>query len=69
MGSMCRNETTHDSSKDELAGTCPCPLKLITMAGIEMHIVVPVSICHNWEMLEDYLIEQLQELRPGDLWM
>ena len=59
MGSMCRNETKHDSSDNELAGTCPCPLKLITMTGNEIHIVVPVSIYHN--MLEDYLIEQLSK--------
>ena len=56
---MCRNETKHDSSDNELAGTCPCPLKLITMTGNEIHIVVPVSIYHN--MLEDYLIEQLSK--------
>ena len=59
MESMCRNEANQDSCDDELAGTCPCPLKLVTMAGNEIHTVVPVSIHHNWEMLEDYLIEQL----------
>ena len=42
---------------DDLAGTCPCPLKLVTMAGKEIEVVVPVSIYHHWEMLEDYLVE------------
>ena len=61
MGSTCRNEANYDSCDDELAGACPCPLKLVTMAGKEIHMVVPVSVYHNWETLEDYLIEQLSK--------
>ena len=40
-------------------GSSPCPLLLTTMAGNEIQIVVPLSIHHNWEMLEDYLVEHL----------
>ena len=29
------------------------------MAGTVIHIVVPVSIHHRWDMLEDYLVENL----------
>ena len=47
--------------EEEYAGTCPCPLKLVTMAGNEMQVVVPISIYHNWEMLEDYLVELLSK--------
>ena len=61
MSSMCRNEANYDNSDDELAGACPCPLKLVAMAGKEIHTVVPVNIHYNWEMLEDYLIEQLSK--------
>ena len=45
--------------EDEFAGSSPCPLLLTTMAGNEIQIVVPFSIHHNWEMLEDYLVEHL----------
>ena len=45
-----------DSGYENLAGTCPCPLKLVTMAGKEIEVIVPVSIYHHWEMLEDYLV-------------
>ena len=48
-----------DSGHENLAGTCPCPLKLVTMAGKEIDVIVPVSIYHHWEMLEDYLVELL----------
>ena len=61
MSSMCRNEANYDNSDDELAGARPCPLKLVAMAGKEIHTVVPVNIHYNWEMLEDYLIEQLSK--------
>ena len=61
MGSRGRNDTKHYSGDDESAGTCPCPLKLVTMAGNEIHVVVPVSIYHNWEMLEDYLVVHLSK--------
>ena len=61
MGSMGRNETKQYSGDDEFAGACPCPLKLVTMAGNEIQVVVPVSIYHNWEMLEDYLVELLSK--------
>ena len=37
------------------------PSKLVTMAGNEIHVVVPVSIYHNWEMLEDYLVVHLSK--------
>ena len=30
-------------------------------AGNEIQVVVPVSIYHNWEMLEDYLVEHLSK--------
>ena len=59
MGSVGRNEAKHYCSDDEFAGACPCPLKLITMAGNEIQVIVPVSIYHNWEMLEDYLVMHL----------
>ena len=29
------------------------------MAGNEFEVVIPVSIYHHWEMLEDYLVELL----------
>ena len=45
--------------EDEFAGSSTCPLLLTTMAGTEIQIVVPFSIHHNWEMLEDYLVEHL----------
>ena len=48
-----------DSGYENLAGTCPCPLKLFTMAGKEIEVIVPVNIHHHWEMLEDYLVELL----------
>ena len=48
-----------DSGHENLAGTCPCPLKLVTMAGKEIEVIVPVSIYHHWETLEDYLVELL----------
>ena len=47
------------SGNDDLAGPCPCPLKLVTMAGNEIEVIVPVSVYHHWEMLEDYLVELL----------
>ena len=31
------------------------------MAGNEIQVIVPVSIYHNWETLEDYLIELLSK--------
>ena len=40
-----------DIGKDNFAGICHCPLRLVTLA--------PVSIYHHWEMLEDYLVELL----------
>ena len=43
---QCREE-------EDFAGICPCPLLL------DIQIVVPISIHHNWEMLEDYLVEHL----------
>ena len=42
-----------------LPAPAPCPLKLVTMAGNEIEVIVPVSIYHHWEMLEDYLVELL----------
>ena len=42
-----------------MAGTCHCPLRLITLAGKEINTRVPVSIYHHWEMLEDYLVDWL----------
>ena len=47
--------------EDEFAGACPCPLKLVTMAGNEIQVAVPISIYHHWEMLEDYLVELLSK--------
>ena len=46
-------------ANDNLAGTCPGSLKLVTMAGNEIEVIAPVSIYHHWEMLEDYLVELL----------
>ena len=54
MGSRGYDEGEH-------AGTCPCPLKLFTIAGNEIQVVVPISIYHNWEMLEDCLVELLSK--------
>ena len=31
-------------------------LRLVTLAGKEIEAIVPVSIYHHWEMLEDYLV-------------
>ena len=42
-----------------MAGNCSYTLLLTTMAGTVIHIVVPVSIHHRWDMLEDYLVENL----------
>ena len=50
---------TRDSEADQLAGICRCPLSLVTSAGNEIETTVPLSICHYWEMLEDYLVELL----------
>ena len=47
------------SEEEENTGTCPCTLHLTTMAGNDKQLVVPVSIHHSWEMLEDYLVEHL----------
>ena len=48
-----------ESDKDNFAGICHCPLRLVTLAGKEIEAIVPVSIYHHWEMLEDYLVELL----------
>ena len=40
-----------DIGKDNFAGICHCPLRLVTLA--------PVSIYHHWETLEDNLVELL----------
>ena len=48
-----------DSEADQLAGICRCLLRLVTLAGNEIETTVPLSIYHHWEMLKDYLIEQL----------
>ena len=52
--------------EDEFVGSSPCPLLLTTMAGNEIQIVVPLSIHHNWEMLEDYLVEHLPAVSQLD---
>ena len=48
-----------DSDKDNFAGICHCPLRLVTLAGKEIEAIVPISVYHHWEMLEDYLVELL----------
>ena len=48
-----------DIDKDNFAGICHCPLRLVTLAGKEIEATVPVSVYHHWEMLEDYLVELL----------
>ena len=48
-----------DSDKDNFAGICHCPLRLVTLAGKEIETIAPISIHHHWEMLEDYLVERL----------
>ena len=45
------------SEEEDLAGTSLCALLLTTMAGNEIKIEVPLSIHHNWDMLEDYLVD------------
>ena len=48
-----------DSDKDNFAGICHCPLRLVTLAGKEIETIVPISIYHHWETLEDYLVKLL----------
>ena len=50
---------SRDSDADDTAGTGHCPLRLYTLAGKEIETIVPISIYHHWEMLEDYLVELL----------
>ena len=50
---------SRDSDADDTAGTGHCPLRLYTLAGKEIETIVPISIYHQWEMLEDYLVELL----------
>ena len=47
------------SEDNEFAGNCFYALFLTTVAGTVIQIVVPVSIHHSWDMLEDYLVENL----------
>ena len=42
-----------------MTGGCHYTLLLTTMAGTDIEIVVPVSIHHRWDTLEDYLVENL----------
>ena len=54
------NTALWESCEDnEFAGNCSYTLLLTTMAGTGMQIVVPVSIHHRWDMLEDHLVENL----------
>ena len=54
------NTALWESYEDnEFAGNCSYTLLLTTMAGTGIQIVVPVSIHHRWDMLEDYLVENL----------
>ena len=39
-----------DSDHKNLAGTCPCPLKLVATAGKEIEVTVQVGIYHHWQM-------------------
>ena len=48
-----------ESDPDDTAGVSHCPLRLYTIAGKEIETIVPISIYHHWEMLEDYLVELL----------
>ena len=41
------------------AGVSHCPLRLYTLAGKEIETMVPISIYHHCETLEDYLVELL----------
>ena len=48
-----------ESDTDDTSGVSHCPLRLYTLAGKEIETIVPISIYHHWEMLEDYLVELL----------
>ena len=50
---------SRESDTDDTAGVSHCPLRLYTLAGKEIETIVPISIYHHWEMLEDYLVELL----------
>ena len=54
---------------DEMAGSCPYTLLLTALAGTVIQIVVPVSIHHGWDMLEDYLVENLPAASLRHVWV
>ena len=56
---------TH-SADDEMTGICLYTLLLATMAGADIKIVVSVSIHHRWDMLEDYLVGNLETVSHLD---
>ena len=54
------------SEEEDFDGSSICVLLLTTMAGNELKIEVPISIHHNLEMLEDYLVEHLPAISQLD---
>ena len=49
------------SDTEQMTDICYCPLRLVTLAGKEIETTVPLSIYHEWETLEDYLVELLAQ--------
>ena len=54
------------SDTEQMADLCHCPIRLVTMAGKEIETTAPLSICHHWEMLEDYSVELLAKCHDLD---
>ena len=54
------------NENNEFAGNSSYSLRLITMAGTAIQIVVPVSTHHHWDMLEEYLVENLPAVSSLD---
>ena len=54
----CREQLNH-TTENGATGSCHYPVILTTMAGTDIEIAAPVSIHHRWDMLEDFLVENL----------
>lgn len=55
-----RSLQCHSSGTGEAENDVYC-LTLTTIAGNDIEVAAPVSIHHCWEMLKDFLVEQLPE--------
>ena len=54
----CRDQLDHNT-ENGTAGSSHYSVILTTIAGIDIEISAPVTIHHQWDMLEDFLVENL----------